>query len=46
MRNVSDKEREKLSAEIAGLESLDVNQLSRSKKYAVVSVVSACRTRY
>jgi hypothetical protein len=27
MRNVSDKEREKLSAEIAGLESLDLNQL-------------------
>jgi hypothetical protein len=27
MRKVSDKEREKLSAEIAGLESLDLNQL-------------------
>jgi hypothetical protein len=27
MRNVSDKERERLSAEIAGLESLDLNQL-------------------
>ena len=27
MRNVSDKEREKLSAEIASLESLDLNQL-------------------
>src|SRR5258708_6936879 len=27
MRNVSDKEREKLSAEIAGLEALDLNQL-------------------
>src|SRR6202795_1722630 len=27
MRNVSDKEREKLSAEIAGLESLDLHQL-------------------
>src|SRR3984957_10956515 len=27
MRNVSDKESEKLSAEIAGLESLDLNQL-------------------
>src|SRR5882672_7389685 len=27
MRNVSEKEREKLSAEIAGLESLDLNQL-------------------
>jgi hypothetical protein len=27
MRNVSDKEREKLSGEIAGLESLDLNQL-------------------
>jgi len=27
MRNVSDKEREKLAAEIAGLESLDLNQL-------------------
>ena len=27
MRNLSDKEREKLSAEIAGLESLDLNQL-------------------
>jgi hypothetical protein len=27
MRNVSDKEREKLSAEIAGLELLDLNQL-------------------
>ncbi len=27
MRNVSDKEREKLSAEIAGLESFDLNQL-------------------
>src|SRR5258708_12966943 len=27
MRNVSDKEREKLSAEIAGLASLDLNQL-------------------
>ncbi len=27
MRNVSAKEREKLSAEIAGLESLDLNQL-------------------
>src|SRR5258707_5427296 len=27
MRNISDKEREKLSAEIAGLELLDLNQL-------------------
>jgi hypothetical protein len=27
MRNVSDKEREKLSAEIAGRESLDLSQL-------------------
>ena len=27
MRNVSNKEREKLSAEVAGLESLDLNQL-------------------
>jgi hypothetical protein len=27
MRNVADKEREQLSAEIAGLESLDLNQL-------------------
>ena len=27
MRNVTDKEREKLSAEIAGLESLDLSQL-------------------
>ena len=27
MRTVSDKERKKLSAEIAGLESLDLNQL-------------------
>jgi hypothetical protein len=27
MRNVSDKEREKLFAEIAGLESLGLNQL-------------------
>lgn len=27
MRKVSDKEREKLSVEIAGLESLDLNQL-------------------
>ena len=27
MRKVSEKEREKLSAEIAGLESLDLNQL-------------------
>src|ERR1700731_2185273 len=27
MRNASNKEREKLSAEIAGLESLDLNQL-------------------
>jgi hypothetical protein len=30
MRKVSDKEREKLSAEIAGLESLDLNQLRAS----------------
>ncbi len=27
MRNVSDTDREKVSAEIAGLESLDLNQL-------------------
>jgi Protein of unknown function (DUF2924) len=32
MRNVSDKEREKLSAEIAGLESLDLNQLKAQWK--------------
>ena len=42
MRNVSNKEREKLSAEIAGLESFDLRAKSSSRATGYMSRIEQC----